>query len=44
MRALDAASLDIIYVRDLADPTLGLGRALADRLRRASRRIIDSRA
>ncbi|HTD76105.1 MAG TPA: L-threonylcarbamoyladenylate synthase [Chloroflexota bacterium] len=44
VRALDAASLDIIYARDLADPTLGLGRALADRLRRASRRIIDSRA
>ena len=44
VRALDAARLDIIYARDLADPTLGLGRALADRLRRASRRIIDSRA
>jgi len=44
VRALDAANLDIIYARELADPALGLGRALADRLRRAARRIIDSRA
>ena len=44
VRALDAADLDVIYARELADPTLGLGRALADRLRRAARRIIDSRA
>jgi L-threonylcarbamoyladenylate synthase len=44
VRALDAADLDVMYARELADPTLGLGRALADRLRRAARRIIDSRA
>jgi L-threonylcarbamoyladenylate synthase len=44
VRALDAAGLDIIYAREVADPTFGLGRALADRLRRAARRIIDSRA
>ena len=44
VRALDAADLDVMFARELADPTLGLGRALADRLRRAARRIIDSRA
>jgi L-threonylcarbamoyladenylate synthase len=44
VRALDDANLDVIYAREVADPSLGLGRALADRLRRAARRIIDSRA
>ena len=43
VRALDAANLDLIYARELADPTVGLGRALGDRLRRAARRIIDVR-
>ena len=41
MRALDAANLDALFARDLADPAAGLGRALADRLRRAASRIID---
>lgn len=36
LRALDRAGLDLIYARDLADPSTGLGRALADRLRRAA--------
>jgi L-threonylcarbamoyladenylate synthase len=43
IRALDAAGLDVIFTRDLADPALGLGRALADRLRRAARQVVDSR-
>ena len=43
VRALDAAHLDVLFARELADPTLGLGRALADRLRRAARRVIGSR-
>jgi hypothetical protein len=43
IRALDAERLDALYVRELADPTTGLGRALADRLRRASQRVIDIR-
>ena len=43
LRALDAAGLDALYARELADPTIGLGRALADRLRRASQRTLDSR-
>jgi L-threonylcarbamoyladenylate synthase len=41
IRALDSADLDVMLVRELASPA-GLGRALADRLRRASRRIIDA--
>jgi L-threonylcarbamoyladenylate synthase len=41
MRALDAANLDQLFARDLADPSFGLGRALADRLRRAAHRVID---
>ena len=44
VRALDAADLDLIYARELADPSVGLGRALGDRLRRAARRVIDVRA
>jgi L-threonylcarbamoyladenylate synthase len=43
VRALDASSLDLLLTRELADPTVGLGRALADRLRRAARRVIDTR-
>jgi hypothetical protein len=41
MRALDNAGLDILFARELANPDEGLGRALADRLRRASRRVLD---
>ena len=43
IRALDAANLDVLFARDLADVSIGLGRALADRLRRAARRIVDTR-
>jgi L-threonylcarbamoyladenylate synthase len=42
LRALDDANLDVLLARELADPTRGLGRALADRLRRASRHVLDS--
>jgi L-threonylcarbamoyladenylate synthase len=41
LRSLDRAGLDLLLVRELADPSVGLGRALADRLRRASQQIID---
>jgi Putative GTP-binding controlling metal-binding len=41
MRALDALGLDVLLARELADPSHGLGRALADRLRRASQRVLD---
>lgn len=43
LRALDAAGLDALYARRLAEPTSGLGRALEDRLRRASRQVLDAR-
>lgn len=43
IRALDSDHLDVLYVRELAEPSIGLGRALADRLRRASRRVLDIR-
>jgi L-threonylcarbamoyladenylate synthase len=43
MRKLDAMQLDVLFARELADPSGGLGRALVDRLRRASRRVLDSR-
>jgi L-threonylcarbamoyladenylate synthase len=43
MRKLDAMHLDVLFARELGDPSQGLGRALADRLRRASRRVLDSR-
>jgi L-threonylcarbamoyladenylate synthase len=43
LRALDAGGLDVLFARDLADPSVGIGRALADRLRRAARRVVDSR-
>jgi L-threonylcarbamoyladenylate synthase len=42
MRALDGRGLDVLFARELA-PSSGLGRALADRLRRASQRVIDIR-
>jgi L-threonylcarbamoyladenylate synthase len=40
MRTLDQAGLDVLYARELANPDVGLGRALADRLRRAASRVI----
>lgn len=42
IRALDAANLDVLFARQLADPSVGLGQALADRLRRAANRIIEA--
>jgi L-threonylcarbamoyladenylate synthase len=42
LRALDRAGLDVLYARAPADPRRGLGRALADRLRRAAARVIDT--
>jgi L-threonylcarbamoyladenylate synthase len=42
IRALDSASLDVLFARDFADVSVGLGRALADRLRRAARRVVDA--
>lgn len=43
LRTLDTAGLDVLYARELADPSVGLGRALADRLSRASQRLADAR-
>ena len=43
MRSLDTADLDVLFARDMADVSIGLGRALADRLRRAARRVLDAR-
>jgi L-threonylcarbamoyladenylate synthase len=43
IRALDEANLDVLFARDLADRSMGLGRALADRLRRAARHVVDPR-
>jgi L-threonylcarbamoyladenylate synthase len=40
VRALDRARLDVLYVRELGNPSEGLGRALADRLRRAAARVV----
>jgi L-threonylcarbamoyladenylate synthase len=40
LRALDRLGLDVLFARDLADPTSGIGRALADRLRRAAQRVV----
>jgi hypothetical protein len=42
LRALDAARLDVLFARELADASKGLGRALADRLRRAAVRVVES--
>jgi hypothetical protein len=42
LRRLDRRELDVLFARELADPATGLGRALADRLRRASQRVIES--
>ena len=41
LRDLDRADLDVLFSRELADPRSGLGRALADRLRRAASRVVD---
>jgi L-threonylcarbamoyladenylate synthase len=38
LRTLDRAGLDVRFARVLADPSTGLGRALADRLTRAAAR------
>jgi L-threonylcarbamoyladenylate synthase len=43
IRVLDAAGLDVIFARELADPSIGLGQALEDRLRRAARHVVDTR-
>lgn len=40
LRSLDRCGLDVMYARTLAPPASGLGRALADRLRRAAVRQI----
>jgi L-threonylcarbamoyladenylate synthase len=42
IRVLDAAGLDLIFARELADPWIGLGQALADRLRRAAQHVVDT--
>jgi L-threonylcarbamoyladenylate synthase len=42
LRALDGAGLEVLFARELADASIGLGRALADRLRRAAVRVIDA--
>jgi L-threonylcarbamoyladenylate synthase len=42
LRTLDALHLDVLFARALADPSHGLGRALADRLRRAAQRVVDA--
>jgi L-threonylcarbamoyladenylate synthase len=42
LRSLDGQGLDVLFARELADPTSGLGRALADRLRRAASRVIET--
>jgi L-threonylcarbamoyladenylate synthase len=41
LRELDRAGLDVLFSRELADSRSGLGRALADRLRRAASRVVD---
>jgi L-threonylcarbamoyladenylate synthase len=42
LRALDAEGLDQLFAREVADASRGLGPALADRLRRAAQRVIDT--
>jgi hypothetical protein len=42
LRSLDASNLDQLFARQVADPSVGLGRALADRLRRAARLVIEA--
>jgi L-threonylcarbamoyladenylate synthase len=42
LRALDVRQCDVLFARELAEPQRGLGRALADRLRRAATRVIDT--
>ena len=41
IRRLDREELDVLFARELANPNQGLGRALADRLRRASHCVVD---
>ena len=40
LRALDRSGLDVLLAREVADPSFGLGPALADRLRRAAARVV----
>jgi hypothetical protein len=42
LRSLDRSAMDVLFARELADSNVGLGRALADRLRRAASRVLDS--
>jgi hypothetical protein len=42
LRSLDRAGCDVLFTRELADPDTGIGKALADRLRRAATRVIES--
>ena len=42
LRGLDRLGLDALFTRQLADPSSGLGRALADRLTRAAARVIEA--
>ena len=44
LRALDRSGLDLLFCREVADPAAGLGRALADRLRRAAATVIEAEA
>jgi hypothetical protein len=41
LRMLDRSGAEVLLARYLADPSVGMGRALADRLQRASARRID---
>jgi L-threonylcarbamoyladenylate synthase len=42
LRTLDSGGFDVLFARELADASHGLGRALADRLRRAAGRVVDT--
>ena len=42
LRNLDRRGLERLYARNLADSSAGLGRALADRLRRAAAQVIEA--
>jgi L-threonylcarbamoyladenylate synthase len=42
LRRLDRLGLDRLYARSLADERVGLGRALADRLRRAAAHVLEA--
>ncbi len=41
LRTLDRAGLEVLFAREPADPRVGMGRALLDRLRRASAQRIE---